>query len=205
VTKPNLRCLFVVGIFFLSSVLFTFVCTVSSGAEAPAWNWKQLVLLFGEEQKEYVVEMKSSSGGLYTTTPFPGYPSCSGCFTVIDVEGKIHRVVDESGKNLPEYDWVKGRKSVDLPLAKGKKWSVWATIKDPDGKIRDYYISNKVGDVKTIKIAAGEFEVFEVEREVTLRDRSWSAMTKVYYAPALNLVVKYIGPGNHRWELKSIQ
>jgi len=69
----------------------------------PTWTWKQLVLLYGQDEKEYLVEMKSSSGGLYTTTPFRNYPSCAGCFTVIDVMGEIHRVIDESGKDLPEH------------------------------------------------------------------------------------------------------
>jgi hypothetical protein len=146
-----------------------------------------------------VVEVRGSRGTQYTVTPFPNYPACKGCLTVTDSSGFIHRVIDEAGKDLPAYDFIKGWKIFDLPLAQGKKWSYTATL--PSGVKLEH--SYEVLGLTKIKIAAGEFEVFEVKRTAKRSDVALSTTQTLYYSPELWVTVKFVG--DYQWEVKEVK
>lgn len=169
----------------------------------PKWTWKRLVLTFDDKKRpDVTVEIRASEGDLYTITPFPAYPPCTGCLTVMDPRGFIHRVIDEGGNNLPGYDWVKGWKILDLPLVDGKQWSYTANLPGAQGTVHLHH-SYKVRGLKKIKIQAGEFEAFEVERTTYRSDRGGSTTHKLYYALEPGVTVRLVG--DSPWEVKEIQ
>jgi hypothetical protein len=172
----------------------------------PKWTWKMLVIIYPSTEKEVKVEVRSSKGDLYTTTPFPNYPNCAGCLTVIDPRGTIHQVTDEAGNNLPEYDVIKGAVIFDLPLAKGKKWSYDVQRKTAQG-IVDLNYSFKVRKLTTVKVQAGKFEAFEVERTMTRKgDMRWSQVDTFYFSTELGVCVKLESQDSkNTWEVKLVQ
>jgi len=97
-------------------------------------------------------------------------------------------VIDEAGSDLPDYDWLKGWKILDLPLAEGKQWSYIANLKGRQGTVHLQH-SYKVRSFKKIKILAGEFGVFEVERTTQRSDRRGPTTQKLYYSPDLGVTV----------------
>lgn len=174
-------------------------------AQAPKWTWKRLVLLYGYAKQEHKVDMIREENGLYVTTPFPKYPACEKCLTLLSTDGVIHKVTDLEGKELEAFRYAtSGYQPVNYPLWVGKTWEFDFTW-DDGGKLTKYHNMMKVVSYEAIKIAAGELKVFKIEDKIAKVDGTWSDIRYSYYSPDTGIVVKHVGFKNHRWELKSME